>query len=78
LGSAIPVITVPKDVLVTGNGTPAVFVMNSEKKVHLVPVSIGGETQGEEIISKGLVGSEALVLRPPGQLKDGDRVRTKN
>jgi HlyD family secretion protein len=77
-GSAMPVITVPKDVLVTGNGTPAVFVMNSEKKVHLVPVSIGGETQGEQIISKGLVGTEALVLRPPGELKDGDRVKTKN
>jgi len=71
------IITVPKDVLVTGNGATAVFVMDSQKKVHLVPVSIGGETQGEVIIAEGLGGTEALVLRPPGTLKDGDTVKTK-
>jgi HlyD family secretion protein len=73
-----PIITVPKDALVTGNGPPAVFVMDSQKKVHLVPVSIGGETQGEVFIAEGLAGTEALVLRPPGALKDGDTVKTKN
>jgi RND family efflux transporter MFP subunit len=62
-----PIITVPKDALVTGNGATAVFVMDSRKKVHLVPVSIGGEAQGEVIISEGLVGTEALVLRPPAR-----------
>jgi HlyD family secretion protein len=77
-GSARPIITVAKDALVMGNGTTAVFVMDSQKKVHLVPVSIGGETKGEVIIAEGLVGTEALVLRPPGTLKDGDTVKTKN
>ena len=72
------IITVPKDALVTGNGVTAVFVMDSQKKVHLVPVSIGGETPGEVIIAEGLVGTEALVLRPPGTLKDGDTVKTKS
>jgi RND family efflux transporter MFP subunit len=73
-----PIITVPKDALVTGNGATAVFVIDSQKKVHLVAVSIGGETQGEVIIAEGLVGTEAVVLHPPGTLKDGDTVKTKS
>lgn len=77
-GSASPIITVPKDALVTGNGTTAVFIVDSQKKVHLVPVSIGGEAQGEAIIADGLAGTEALVLRPPSTLKDGDTVKTTN
>lgn len=72
------IITVPKDALVTGNGATAVFVIDSQRKVHLVAVSIGGETQGEVIIAEGLVGTEALVLHPPGTLKDGDTVKTKS
>ena len=76
--TARPTISVPKDALVTGNGATAVFVMDSQKKVHLVPVSVGGETQDEAIIAEGLVGTEALVLRPPDTLKDGDRVKTKD
>jgi HlyD family secretion protein len=76
--TARPIITVPKDVLVTGNGGSAVFVLDSKKKVHLVPVSIAGETQGEAIIAEGLLGTETLVLRPPGTLKDGGMVKTKN
>jgi HlyD family secretion protein len=77
-GSARPIITVPKDAVFTGNGATAVFVVDSQKKVHLVPVSIGGEAQGEAIIADGLAGTEALVLRPPSTLKDGDTVKTRN
>jgi multidrug efflux pump subunit AcrA (membrane-fusion protein) len=76
--TARPTISVPKDALVTGNGATAVFVMDSQKKVHLVPVSVGGETQDEAIIAEGLAGTEALVLRPPDTLKDGDTVKTKD
>jgi RND family efflux transporter MFP subunit len=76
--TARPIITVAKDALVTANGTTAVFIIDSQKKVHFVPVSIGGETQGEVTIAEGLVGSEVLVLRPPGTLRDGDKVKTKN
>lgn len=76
--TARPIITVAKDALVTANGTTAVFIIDSQKKVHFVPVSIGGETQGEVTIAEGLVGSEVLILRPPGTLRDGDKVKTKN
>jgi HlyD family secretion protein len=70
-----PIITVPKDALVAKNGTTAVFVVDGQKKVHLVPVTIGGERQDEVIVDQGLAGTEGLVLRPPSTLKDGDTVK---
>ena len=70
-----PIITVPKDALVAKNGSTAVFVVDEQKKVHLVPVSIRGERQDEVIVDQGLGGTEALVLHPPRNLKDGDTVR---
>jgi RND family efflux transporter MFP subunit len=73
-----PIITVPKDALVAKNGSTAVFVVDGQKKVHLVPVSIGGEHQDEVIVDQGLAGTEALLLRPPSTLKDGDTVKTKS
>ena len=72
-----PIITVPKDALVAKNGTTAVFVVDGQKKIHLVPVTIGGERQDEVIVDKGLAGTEALVLRPPSNLKDGDTVKPR-
>ena len=73
-----PIITVPKDALVEKNGTINVFVVDGQKKVHLVPVSIRGDRQNEVIVDQGLTGMEALLLRPPSTLKDGDTVRTKS
>jgi HlyD family secretion protein len=72
-----PTLTVPKDSVVERNGITAVFVVDDRKKIHLVPVSTGGESQGEVIVEQGLVGAEVLVLRPPNTLKDGDTVKTK-
>jgi RND family efflux transporter MFP subunit len=72
-----PIITVPKDALIVKNGTTAVFVVDSQRKVHFVPVLIGGERQDEVIVDQGLAGTEALVLRPPSTLKDGDTVKPR-
>ena len=73
-----PIITIPKDALFPRNGTSAVFVVDGQNKVHLVPVSIGRDDQDQVIIDQGLTGTEALVLRPPSTLKDGDIVKTKS
>jgi HlyD family secretion protein len=72
-----PIITVPKAALVARNGTTAVFVVDGLKKVHLVPISVDGEAQGEVIVGQGLAGTEALVLNPPETLRDGDAVKIK-
>ena len=76
--TARPIITVPKDALVAGNGTTAVFVVDGQKKVHLVPVSIRVESQDEVIVDRGLTGTESLVRRPPSTLKDGETVRPRS
>ena len=72
------IITVPKDAVIAKNGTTAVFVVDGQKKVHLVPVSIGAEYQDGVIVDQGLAGTEALLLRPPSTLKDGDTVKTRS
>jgi HlyD family secretion protein len=72
-----PIIAVPRDTLVTRNGTSAVFVVDGQRKVHLVPVSVGGESEGGVIVDQGLAGTEALVMRPPSTLKDGDTVKPR-
>jgi HlyD family secretion protein len=72
-----PIIAVPRDTLVTRNGITAVFVVDSQRKVHLVPVSVGRESEGGVIVDQGLAGTEALVLRPPSTLKDSDTVKPR-
>ena len=76
-GSTGQIITVPKDALVTRDGTTGVFVVDGHKKVHLRPVSIGAEGGDEVIVYQGLAGTEALVLYAPSTLKDGDTVKPK-
>jgi HlyD family secretion protein len=72
-----PIIMIPKDTLVTRNGTTAVFVVDGQRKVHLVPLSVGRESEGGVIVDQGLAGTEALVLRPPSTLKDSDTVKPR-
>jgi RND family efflux transporter MFP subunit len=71
-----PVVTVPKEALVTRDGKTAVFEVR-EGRARLRAVRTGGERQGLVIVQDGLLGSETLVLRPPDSLRDGDAVRAK-
>lgn len=72
-----PVISVPKSAVRTRDG--GTFVLEVESgRVHVAPVSIGDERQGQVIVKEGLTGSETLVLHPPDKLKEGDIVRAKS
>jgi len=52
----------------------AVFIVEDGKAIRK-PVTTGlGSAGGEVEIRKGLIGGEDLILNPPEQLKDGDRV----
>lgn len=63
-------IRVPADAIRDG----AVFIVEDGKAIRK-PVTTGlGSAGGEVEIRKGLIGGEALILNPPEQLKDGDRV----
>ena len=73
---AAPVVTVPKDAVVSRDGKTVVFEVQ-DGKVRVRPVVPGGESQGQLVVREGLAGAEVVVVRPPETLKDGDTVRVK-
>jgi RND family efflux transporter MFP subunit len=76
-GPARPVLTVPREAVVTRDGKAVVYVVGPDGKVELRPVTTGAEMQGQLAVRSGLAGGEALVLRPPDTLRAGDVVRPR-
>lgn len=70
--SAKPVVFVPP----TAVRSDAVFVMLDGKAIRR-PVKTAGTTSQGIRIEDGLIGGEDLIVNPPTDLKDGDRVRQK-
>jgi len=54
----------------------AVFVVNDEKAEKRT-VKLGGTNAQGVIIENGLIGGEDIVVNPPADLKDGQKVRVK-
>jgi HlyD family secretion protein len=71
-GPAKPVFVVPPGAVRDG----AVFVMLEDKAVRR-PVKTGATTSQGIRIEEGLIGGEDLIVNPPPDLEDGDRVRRK-
>ena len=67
-----PVVTVPA-AAVRDN---AVFVLVDGKAVRR-PVKVGSTTSQGVQIENGLIGGEDLVANPPSDLKDGQKIRSK-
>ncbi len=72
-----PILTVPKDAVVTREGKSVVFEIE-DRKVRSLAVVTGADLHGQIIVKQGLAGSETLVSNPPQSLKDGDTVRVKS
>ncbi len=77
-GEDKPVIVIPSSAVKSG----AVFVISNEKAVRRavktgLTVTLPGNKSGVRI-DQGLIGGENLILNPPEDLKDGDRVKAKN
>jgi HlyD family secretion protein len=72
-----PIITVPKDAVVTKDGNATVFQV-VEMKVRALTVTTGADLHGQIIVKQGLSGGETLVTNPPQKLKDGDVVKVKS
>ena len=70
--TARPVVVIPASAIRDN----AVFVMFDGKAVRR-PVKVGSTNSKGVRIEDGLIGGEDLIVNPPAQLKDGDRVRTK-
>jgi HlyD family secretion protein len=72
--TSAPTIMIPPSALRDGN---TVFVFLDDRAVkRTVKVRQSG-SRGVEI-SEGLIGGEELILAPPPELQDGDKVRLKS
>jgi len=69
---AKPIVTVPSSA-VRDNG---VFIVVNGKAVRRI-VKLGGTTPQGIQVAEGLIGGEDVIVNPPGDLKDGQRVRSK-
>jgi HlyD family secretion protein len=54
----------------------AVFVITDDKAMKR-PVKLGGTNAQGVVVDSGLIGGEDIVVNPPADLKDGQRVRVK-
>jgi HlyD family secretion protein len=68
-----PAITIPAAALRDGN---SVFVLLNDRAVRR-PVSVRRTSSNGVEISEGLSGGEDLILNPPAELRDGDKVRRR-
>lgn len=69
---AAPMMTIPSSAVRDG----AVFVMLDGKAVRR-PVKVAGTSPQGATVSSGLIGGEDLIVNPPTELKDGQKVRPK-
>ncbi|MEO8432655.1 MAG: efflux RND transporter periplasmic adaptor subunit [Acidobacteriota bacterium] len=68
-------ILVPKSAVATSAGRTGVFRI-VDGRAQFVPVTVGGEVQGQVEVKSGLQGGEKLVAAPAAvELREGDRVR---
>jgi hypothetical protein len=70
------VITLPRQAVVSRGGATSVFEVAQGKAVERIVV-LGEILQDRVVVREGLGGTEAIVLRPPEALKDGQAVRSK-
>jgi RND family efflux transporter MFP subunit len=69
-----PALTVPASAVVASGGRTWVFVVRSER-VRRVEVRTGRAEGGRVEIEAGLTDGDRVVLSPPGDLEDGEKVR---
>jgi RND family efflux transporter MFP subunit len=74
--AAQPIITVPKEAVITKDGKLTVFEIE-DNKARALTVVTGADLRGQIIVKQGLSGGETLVTNPPQKLKDGDNVKVK-
>jgi RND family efflux transporter MFP subunit len=72
--AAQPIITVPKEAVITKDGKPTVFQIE-DNRARALTVVTGADLRGQIIVKQGLSGGETLVTNPPQKLKDGDNVK---
>jgi HlyD family secretion protein len=67
------VVVIPATAIQNGN----VFVAFNDR-AHKRPVTTGGSTNRGVLVESGLIGGEDLIVSPPADLKDGQRIEIKH
>lgn len=65
----------PTAAVVAAEDQSYVWMLNAEDRVQPAQVQTGGERDGRTEILSGLSGGERVVVRPPAELRSGQRVR---
>jgi multidrug efflux system membrane fusion protein len=71
-------VVVPAAAVQSGQQGEYVFVVTTEKKAELRPVTVAFESDGEAVIASGLGGGETVVVEGQLRLAPGTRVEAKN
>ncbi len=68
-------LTVPDEGIILRQGHPFAAVVRSGGRVHLQPLQLGEEAGGGVRVLRGLKDGDVVVLNPPADLREGDRVQ---
>lgn len=71
-----PTIFVPADAVITRDGGPKVFQV-VDGRAKLLSISTGQARRDQIVVTNGLGGSETIVVNPPAELNDGDKVAVR-
>ena len=71
-----PALVIPQDAVVKIEGVDHVFVLERDV-ARARRVVLGDAKSGKVVVSTGLVEGETIVLAPPTELRDGQRVRVR-
>ena len=65
---------IPAAAVVERNGTAIAFAVDSENRVQRRPLQLGGTVGDQREVQSGLAPGDEVVLDPPDDLADGDRI----
>lgn len=74
--TAAPIVTIPKQAIVTRDGSAFVFEV-AQGKAAARKLILGEARQDRVVVKEGLGGMETLIVNPPETLRDGQAVQTK-
>nr|WP_321985593.1 efflux RND transporter periplasmic adaptor subunit [uncultured Lichenicoccus sp.] len=69
-----PVVMIPDSALIFDTSSLRVAVLQGDGTVKLTPISLARDLGEEAEVVHGLNGGEKLVINPPSELEDGERV----
>ena len=77
VGTLKDVVLIPEGVLLTAQGSKAVYVVDAGSKAALRPVTVEGSYRGSSIVTHGLAGGERVIIPGSERLRTGQAVAAR-